>query len=180
MNAFEDGRLVEARALEMVLPFIGAVAMDGRYVVTDKGRLAPLLQLRAGDALFNSTKGDVVGVEIKGEETERTGNLFLEIWSNKHRWRQGWLYHLQTDLLLYAFLDTRALYVVSFHRLREWAFTTPGMRGPDYPGRIWDYPEREQRKRMQLNDTWGRCVPISVLMKEVGMRRYLIPEAAAA
>jgi hypothetical protein len=47
---------------------------------------------------------------------------------------------------------------VPFDRLRTWAF---------HDGRIYLYPERMQSKYDQMNDTWGRCVPISVVLREV-------------
>ena len=175
MNSFDRARLVEAETLDLVLPFIEAKAMDGRYVVTDKGRLARTLQATVGDALFNDLNGRIVGVEIKGEQSERSGNLFLETWSNRARFTRGWLYSLQTDLLFYGFLDTRHLYVVSFRKLREWCFCHPGARGDEFPGRIWDFKEKRQGRYEQQNDTWGRCVPLEVLQREVGIRRYFLP-----
>ena len=41
----------------------------------------------------------------------------------------------------------------------------------DAPGRIYDFPERQQRRYVQRNDSWGRVVPIETLAREVGMKR---------
>ena len=50
-------------------------------------------------------------------------------------------------------------------RLQHWAFGIDGR-----PGRIYDFPERPQRRYAQLNDAWGRIVPVDVLAREVGIK----------
>jgi hypothetical protein len=37
--------------------------------------------------------------------------------------------------------------------------------------RVYDFPERRQRRYARLNDTWGRIVPVELLAREVGVRR---------
>jgi hypothetical protein len=178
MNAFQSGRTVEARALVRLLPFIEERADGGRYVRTDKGRMARFLQESVGDILFNR-EGSVFSIELKAEE-RHTGNLFLETWSNKnledagsHAERgsnPGWLIKVKADLLFYYFLDTDQLYILSVLALKRWAF---GYR--DNPGKLhsagWDgkpsYPEIRQAKYFQMNDTWGRLVPVAVLMRNL-------------
>jgi hypothetical protein len=41
----------------------------------------------------------------------------------------------------------------------------------DRPGRLYDFPERTQRRYAQRNDTWGRIVPVDVLAAEAGMKQ---------
>jgi hypothetical protein len=191
VNAFEDARCVEREIMKLVLPFIGERAMDGRFVVTDKGRLSKELQALAGDVLFNridpdTGNGRLVCVEVKGER-KWTGNLFLEVWSNRsydpaHPLRPGWLISSQADLLLYGFLtgarlpgepwyDTCPFYAMSLPRLQTWAFGCG-----ETPGRIWhpDFREVTQRAYCQKNETVGRIVPISVLENEIGLRTYIL------
>lgn len=171
MSTIDACRRVESRGLALLLPAIGAVALEGRYVVTNKGRLSRELQIRAGDVLFNAKKnGDVVGVEIKIEEST-TGNLFLETWSNR-KWRTpGWLVTNNADLLCYMFLDSLTVHVGSLPRLASWAFGDG-----EGEGQIYRYREVKQRKREQLNDTWARLVPVADLKAHAGLRTYQLQD----
>lgn len=67
-----------------------------------------------------------------------------------------------------------ASYVLRFPVLRKWAFGHEVVEG-----NIFRYPERCQAKRSQMNDTWGRCVPIDVVRRTVGFR-LLAPRAIQA
>ncbi len=118
-----------------------------------------MLQSTVGDFLINSRDGRVLGIELKTERREHTGNLFLETWSNKSRGRRGWLYTLDADFLWYLFLDTKNHYVISFPKLKQWALAD---------GHLTRFPERAQKKYTQMNDAYGRCVPIRVIEREVG------------
>jgi hypothetical protein len=161
VNAFEKARTIEERSMVIIRPFIEQHAFNGQYVITSKGPLARDLQKSAGDFLIN--KGDartIWGLELKTEESKRYGNFFLETWSNLERYTPGWMVTLNTDTLLYHFLDDDELYVIPFPKLRAWAFKK---------GRIYDFPERAQNKYTQKNDTWGRCVPVALLSDELGL-----------
>ena len=113
-------------------------------------------------------------LEIKVER-HWTGNLFLETWSNlnladrdSHYERgstPGWLVTSRADLLLTYFLDNDDLVTVPFLRLKRWAFSS----GPQ--GGVYAWPEKPQGRYGQLNDTWGRCVPVEHLVREVGAKR---------
>lgn len=194
MDAFSSARGVEARSFALLAPFLED--LNGKFVLTGKGRLAPFLQQTCGDLLFNDRGGRLWGVELKAEEDFR-GNLFLETWSNRnledpqshanHGSNPGWLLKLRADLLFYHFLDADALYILNLFSLKRWAFRTQSKRRseranrlPPEPmvGRIWDFPEREQKKRVQLNDIWGRCVPIDVLTSEMEIkpRRFSVAQ----
>ncbi|HEX7122878.1 MAG TPA: hypothetical protein VF178_10950, partial [Gemmatimonadaceae bacterium] len=130
------------------------------------------LQREIGDVLRNrSTESDTVeSIEIKAEQENRHGNLFLETWSNRRRRTTGWMFHCKADWLLYYFVLSDECYAVRLPKLQAWAFDR---------GRIYDFPEREQQKYDQLNDTWGRCVPITTLCNEVGLRRIPLPPREA-
>lgn len=167
MNAFELASRVEAEGVGRIVEFLREQSDRGHFVLTAKGRLARDLQLRVGDAMVNRD-GDIFGVEFKIERADKHGNFFLETWSNRSRFNRGWLDHLDTDVLLYFFMEDGKLYSIPFQRLKKWAF---GDSQRD--GRIYDFPERKQSKYRQMNDTWGRCVPIKVVIQEVrGVRTY--------
>jgi hypothetical protein len=124
VNAFDETRAVERRALEMLDPFLRAHAFDGRRVYTNKGPLSAFLQRSVGDVLINL---DVEGpdcvstIEVKAEERERP-TLFLETWSNRSRRTPGWMVTQGADFLFYLFLDTRTLHIMRLSELQDWAF----------------------------------------------------------
>lgn len=167
MNAFARTRTVEARGIAVLEPYLKETAYDGRFVMLNRGAMARSLQLSAGDAIMNSDADRFWTLEIKVEEENRHGNLFLETFSNKnlndrvkhanHGTNVGWMLHSRADLLLYYFLSSDDLYVLDLFPLQQWAF---GHRDAD--GNIWTsgFRERPQSKYEQLNDTWGVCVPI--------------------
>jgi hypothetical protein len=173
MNAFGRTRLVEAKGIAILRPYLDAQA-DGRLVMLDKGPLARALQETTGDCIFQCPKGRAWSVEIKVEQ-EETGNLFLESWSNRNLYdasqhialgsNPGWFFKLRADLLLYYFLDTDTLFVLDFLRLKRWAFL-------DW--RIARYPERPQSKYPQPNDAFGWCVPVEVLERALGPRHFRV------
>lgn len=170
MNSFDMARSVEAEAFVRLRPFLEEQADEGRYVVTDKGRLAPFVQEVIGDVIMNKD-GRMWSIELKAER-RHTGNLFLETWSNRnlddpvsHAQRgsnPGWLLKSRADLFMYYFIEADILYVISGFALQRWAFGFG-----DNAGRIYSFPERKQSKYAQRNDTIGRTVEVSVLMREM-------------
>ena len=176
MNAFDNAKLTEARGLAVLVPFLKERAFDGRFVLTNKGRMARYLQETVGDALFNCDADTVWTIEIKVEESDIYGNFFLETWSNKnlndkknqadHGSNPGWMLKVRADLLFYYFLESDELYIIDLFKLRRWAFVHENGE-PN----IDRFREKLQGKRVQANDTWGRCVPISVIKEAVGFRK---------
>lgn len=162
MNAFDKAREVEEESMRILTPFLKKISLDGRFVLTTKGRLAKELQKTVGDALFNNQKGELRAIEIKAERENAWGNFFLETWSNKHRETPGWLHTLNTDLLFYHFIASDELYVMDFQKLKNWLL----------PKNILAYPEKRQTKYDQLNDTWGRCVPIKSVQYSIDARLF--------
>jgi hypothetical protein len=168
MNAFEAGKSVEQRSREILHPFIQQRAFNGQFVVTSKGPLARELQRSVGDLLYNTDAETVYSAEMKAEEENKWGRFFLEMWSNREWFTPGWMIYLKTDLLLYHFLKEDLLYPIPFMALRKWAF---------HRGRIYAFPERQQSKYKQANDTWGRCVPIEILVRELNLGKPFSPAA---
>jgi len=175
MNDFQRCGAVEARSMAILIPFLSERA-DGRLVMTNKGTLSRHLQETIGDALMSIDEGKMWSVECKAEEENKYGNFFLETWSNKNLDTRsnharlgsnpGWLLKLRADLLFYHFLASDELYIINLFKLQQWAFGCSGQ-----PGRLYDYrPEKKQGKYAQLNDTWGICVPIADIDRDVGFR----------
>lgn len=162
MSAFVTASEVETEAMKDIVPFIASQSTNGRFVLTNKGRLSKELQKKYGDA-FSETEAGIISVEFKAERENGHGNFFLETWSNRHWFTLGWMYTLDADMLLYYFLAERQMYSIPFPKLRKWAF---------HENRIYSFPEKQQNKYVQMNDTWGRCVPITVVRNEVGLRQY--------
>lgn len=178
MSAFTSAKMVEAKAMMILGPFIRERACDGQFVWNSKGPLAKSLQETVGDVFFNTDTDRIWAVEIKAER-KHTGNLFLETWSNKNlRERQshadrgsnpGWLYKLRADMLMYYFIDSDDLYVIDVYSLKRWAFCG----GHNNAGNLWSYREVPQGTYEQLNDTYGRLVPIEDLKSaDVGLKHF--------
>jgi hypothetical protein len=168
MSAFDNCCRVEQESLPRLLDWLESQADSGRVVLTSKGPLSKFLQETVGDALMQKN-GAAYGAEFKIEQ-RWTGNLFLETWSNLERFNPGWLVKLDADVLLYYFADKKMLITVPFKKLKRWAFG-----GKDTgSAHVYRYPEKQQRKYTQLNDTWGRIVPVDVLVDEAGARTYTL------
>ena len=174
MNAFAEACLIEEQGFQDLLPFFRAYAYHGQIVKVAKGQLAKKLQEEVGDILLNSQKDQaLISFELKIEQTNRYGNLFLETWSNKSRQTPGWMCNgLMATWLGYFFIQQQELYVVQLAHLRQWAFQTASKHR--HGCRIEDFKEKQQKKREQLNDTWARVVPIAVLLDETPMQRCQI------
>jgi hypothetical protein len=174
VRVFELCTEIEKRGLRELEPFIKSTfCADGRYVRIEKSQLAKELQKTAGDLLINCRiNGALQSIEVKVEEKNGHGNLFLELWSNRSRGTHGWMHYSKADWLFYYFLAEHDLYVIDFPQLKHWAFETPGYSGARS---IDDFPLRKQTKHFQFNDTWGVCVPIQVIKRSVGFDEWIGP-----
>lgn len=180
MSAFTECQDIGQQGLERLLPLIQAKSHKGQFVVTSKGPLAPYLQKSVGDVLLNTDSETLYSIEVKTERENKTGNFFLETWSNKNLRNRsshaqlgstlGWMLTLRADLLFYYFLENDDVYIINFLNLKRWAFGNN-----EHQGKIYSHPEK-QTTCDQLNDTWGRCVPISEIRKEVGFRHIHLPQ----
>lgn len=115
-------------------------------------------------------------MEIKIER-RFTNNLFLETWSNRNLEDElrhaefgsngGWLQKSRADILAYYFLDSDDLIMCGMFRLKQWAYKER---------KIEQFKEVAQSKYIQLNDTWGRLVPISILERDISCRRLKVKQ----
>lgn len=170
MNAYDKGRDVERIAIEEVLPWLVGVC-DGKVYGTDTSEF---LQKVWGDFIArrqDKGKDREYSIELKAEE-EHTGNLILELWSNKKWFTPGWMYTSHARYLFYFFTDNKILYVIDFISLKQWFFGADGKRGAMYR-----FPEVTQKKRSQANDTWGALVDVEVLKSKLGSGIKMLTEA---
>lgn len=160
MGDIRNSLQIEDRALEILIPYARGVSINGQIVTTGKGKNAKVIQARLGDILINTkggdfhTWGDLIGIEVKAELRNSTGNFFLENWSNCKRGREnlGWMHKLECDYLWYYFLESDELYSIHFDSLWKWFFEENNNR---------KYAQKTQSKYNQLNITKGVCVKIS-------------------
>lgn len=181
MNAFENACLVEQRGMTTLLPYLETRAYRGRVIQICKGPLAAHFQRTFGDLLIATGPDGVASIEIK-TQTRWTGNLFLETWSNRNLEDRashvergstpGWMLTCRADVIGFHFLEADTVLFLPLFRLQQWAYGAG-----DQPGRLYDFPERCQRRYAQPNDSWGRIVPVEVLAREVGMKRASLRQA---
>lgn len=164
-DSFQKCMEIGNKGIEDLIPLLEQKSFRGRFVITDKGNISEFLQKTVGDVILNCPNGKVWSIEIKTEEENKYGNFFLETWSNLSRHKMGWMFTLIADFLWYYFQNEKTLYSMQLPKLKDWAFTKR---------RIYQFPEKKQGKNEQLNDTWGRCVPIPIIKKEVELTIYKI------
>lgn len=161
-------------------PYIRTISHDGRYVWIAKGRLAKELQREYGDLFIQGREERLHTIELKAEQENKWGNVFLEEWSNRSRFKRGWMDSLNVDFLLYHFIDSDELLVFDFQELKKWAYCCEKGGRPA----LYQYPMKPQDSREQLNDTWGVCVPIAsiprnVLLKTIKPSDFSLEKRAA-
>ena len=116
MSEFHTSLKVEDRSTAILKPFFESKGwtFGEKYPAYDKRGDYPV-----------TIDGVEKSVEFKAEETW-TGNLFFEFMSNAYIGRQGWLYTLKTDLLVYHFLDKNVVYVLDFpldlQKIEPWKY----------------------------------------------------------
>lgn len=159
MSSFAACRNVEARGWAMVEPWLRA-----HWHIAD---IVPLFRAErvqmagCGDFAVHLRDGRSLVVELKTERENKTGNLFLETWSNRAfgRQRGGWMRDGVFDRLVYTFLASREVYVIDFPKLWGWFWEGPG----GGQGNGYRYREVAQRVNDQRNLTCGVPVPIADL-----------------
>jgi hypothetical protein len=173
VNAFELGKNVEQKSRMILEPLLEQTT-DGRFVYTDKGRLAVEFQKKYGDVLIQEKKTSAMwSIEVKAEE-KSSPNLFLEVWSNGERYNPGWMTTCEADLLFYHFIESDELYISKLPILKKWFHFGKGFKGINefqYEPGYKRFSMKMQKKYQQKNDTWGICVPVGVIEKEVGIKK---------
>jgi hypothetical protein len=167
---YEDCVRVEVSSWPALASWLELQSDCGQFAMLPQGRgiLADLQRL-VGDGLY-IRHGEPVRVEFKVEQVW-TGNLFLETWSNRSRFKLGWLYTCNSDLLVFYFRDAAELYVTRTHDLKAWVFG----QGEDI-GHRCELKEVKQRKTEQRNDTWGLLAPCFRLFQDIKIHRWALKE----
>lgn len=98
-------------------------------------------------------------LELKYDNTTYP-NFFIETWSNKKRKTKGWVHKIKTyGCFTYVFLKTGKVYSFQGPHLAKVLFDD---------GWLYNFTEKEQNQYDQKNDTWGRPIPVNVLINKVG------------
>jgi hypothetical protein len=149
--------------------FYRSYALEGRYVVVDKGRLATLLQRRCAiDTFLQGEAGTCLCAEEKIVRWPKRGKPYtaysLETMSCTVPGREspGWMRYGRADLLVYCFHqadDSLIVHVVAFRPLQQWFWLNET--------RFSTFGPLET-----LNRSMGRVVPINDVADQVGVEIF--------
>ncbi len=107
-------------------------------------------------------KSDFMGVGLRNEFEERTGNFYLEIWGDHENRKKGWIENLSKAFYLcYLFHDTLNLYFMDMEELRDFVEANQCM-----------WRAKEQRQCKQANRTLGYPVNIRYLMSKISIEVF--------
>jgi hypothetical protein len=169
MNSFERGCKVEKNGMDVLLPFIISRAYQGRVVPLFGNAQNKELQ-QYGDILMNTESDKYITIDLK-IENRFTGNFFIETWSNKSRFNQGWVYKCKSDRIFYYFLDKPEIfYSIFVEKFKAWLFESVGNKP-----RLFSFIEAKQSKYDQMNDTWGVIIPIDVALGSNSVKAVELP-----
>lgn len=177
MNSFQQCSDVETEGLKILMPYLTKQAYKGRVVPLFGNENVKELQ-QSGDVIIGLREDKCITFDLK-IESKHTGNFFIELWSNKSRLTQGWLFSCKADRILYLFLDRpNDVYSIHTKNLKHWIF---GVENNGRKSRLSEFAEVKQSKYDQLNDTWGLLVPI-LRLTHVGIAKHisLYPENMAS
>ncbi len=162
---------VERLGIELAMPLLEQWAGGRKELIIDTRRMEQRehRQRTIGDYILPACDSFTSCWEVKAEQ-EFTGNLFIETWSNRTTatgddgtpmWRKGWIETLETDYMLFVFLNVRGAFKVPFIYLQRWFL---------HKGNFVNYREvevKKSREQEQRNKTWGCPVPIADMLKPV-------------
>lgn len=173
MNDFvSDDRWQKEMRDQVLAPgFYGSYAVEGRYVVMDKGRIAKEMQRVAVDTIVQGADGTVVAIEEKivrwPDRNEPYTAFALETQSCTVPGHEsaGWMTYAEADYLLYCFAQrdgSLICHLIDFPKLQDW---------------FWKNDTKFNVFRMKTkNRTAGRLVPIVAVEQNVPTwRRHVLP-----
>ena len=141
----------------LVPGFYKNYAMEGRYVLMDKGRMATIIQRRfAADTVIQGKYGEAVFVEEKIVRWPERGvpytafSLETHSCTNPGRESDGWMVYGEADYLMYCFENQRGFldcHLMDFQALKEW-FKPLEKTFPTF------------KMKHTINKSAGRVVPI--------------------
>ena len=173
MTAYDDCLTVEAKGQQVISKWL--ISQGCTVVFNNHDARGAEFQSFGDLIVVRPEKDKHELVELKIEETNRHGNLFIETWSNKNWWNPGWIVKTKADWLFYYFIEQDELYQLKIEKLRKFIFST------NETGRVdafAKYQEKPHQKYKQPNQTCGLCVPITDLKKINGLVTCRRPLAA--
>ena len=177
MSAFNEARKVEGRGMIDVLNFFGKRdTVKTVFPITfTPNKTTSVLHKEYGDIYVERKDGVSFTVEVKTDDVgDKTGNFFLEEWSNTEPLTHGWMHYCNAEYLAYYFIENRMLYIMDFNEMKRWAFITKSDTTNVYGGEIRRYPTRSQDKYKQLNKPQGHIVPVAILNLKDWCNEYKI------
>jgi len=154
--AYADSCNVEVEAFALLDPLLTRLSFGGQVLTMNTKETQMFGDRLLATSPLTGVEPEWVRVEVKAEQ-KPSMNLFLEAWSNKSRGTPGWMYTEKPEWFWYLFLGSGALYTIIWDQLVSW-----------FEDNQEKYREVRQRKYRQMNDTWGRLVPIEDLRAELG------------
>lgn len=155
---YKETMTIENRGNEVFRELVIDRLHDYRFIpVLDNTESGLFFQKRGIDffMLHPDCNTGLLGLELKCEEQNRFGNLFIEHLQNIFPPREGWLHSCSAHFLCYGFLKpTPTIYVLDMRELRVFLTETP---------MFLVYGCKIQRKRDLPSKSAGFCVPISDL-----------------
>ena len=162
----------EREGLEITMMFLDKLVEKGKILgyTSIPFEVDREFQFHCGDWAAELPNGKMMFIESKAEENH-TGNLYIETWSHKSlrtpefpNGRRGWFYNLdRCHAMYYSFLNIRPqrTYLINMPLLRKFDMSP--------------YPEKPQGKNVQVNDTYGICIPAEDLRKAGVVRSFALP-----
>lgn len=151
---------IEKDGEKLIMPLLETM---GRVVKIEGAKA----QRERGDFDIYQSGGEMFSLELKTEESHKTGNIFLETWSSRapapHR-RKGWIETLDTDAIAFLFLDCKRIFWFDFKALKFWV---------EYEMHLTHFPQKQagmSERGEQMNRTWGYCVPSAYMMSILDLR----------
>lgn len=169
MNNFAIDDTWQKTIRERVLkPFYKRNSYEGRFVFTDKGKLATILQKEfAVDTVLQKEENRVLAIEEKIVRwpgyTYTAFTLETMSCTVPGRERKEWMYTAECDLLFYCFIqddeNSAIVYMLPFQELKAWFFENDR------------FTKYVTTKTKQINQTECRVVPIVDVMKSINSAR---------
>lgn len=146
IDSFTSSVSVESAGIPFAVGILESIGFEV-FLVSHDG-----LQMLGVDAVL-SKGGKQYLADFKIEK-RYTGNLFLELWSNRNPFRPkvGWAVDSMCDYVVYCFLDVRKVFVL--HKESMLKFLESNWKR---------YTEVTQRAYAQVNVTTGVIVPVEDL-----------------
>lgn len=182
MGALNKALSVETRGKKIIYDYLEFKNNSYAQIYDKFDGVCEKTMQKHGDFIMFHKNGKMDWIEVKVEEENRHGNFFIETFSNKnissisnHYERAstpGWIYTSRAGWIFYYFINSDELFMLPLFELKKWLL---GEDETNIGHPVIDrYKEKSQDKYVQLNDTWGRCVPITDVLNQLGTKERLL------